>query len=217
MDRLDALIERLRAARWANLAVANLRILIGFAFVPAGLTKVLGQPFTDPGNRGVFHDFLHAFLATDGFYRWVGAMQLVAAVLLMTQRKATLGAAVALPIASAIMVFCWSTARAPTVIVTTLIVLGLAGLLVWELRAWRGVLTERPPPPRTAGPPPIDLVPWALCGLAVIAVYGALCLAVGDVYRPRRPTPDSPAYYVMPALALLPVITWLVERRRWRR
>lgn len=217
MDRLDALIERLRAARWANLAVANLRILIGFAFVPAGLTKVLGQPFTDPGNRGGFHDFLHAFLATDGFYRWVGAMQLVAAVLLMTQRKATLGAAVALPIASAIMVFCWSTARAPTVIVTTLIVLGLAGLLLWELRAWRGVVTERPPPPRTAGPPPIDLVPWALCGLAVIAVYGALCLAVGDVYRPRRPTPDSPAYYVMPALALLPVITWLVERRRWRR
>ena len=133
LDGLLRWLDRARAGRGANLAVANLRVFIGFAFVPAGLKKVLGQPFTDPGNAGVFHDFLDAFLATGGMYRAVGALQLVAAALLMTQRFAALGAAVALPIATAIAAFTWSTAKAPTVIVTTLLVLGLAGLLAWFL------------------------------------------------------------------------------------
>ena len=216
VDRLEAWIDRRRATRWANLAVANLRIAIGFAFVPAGLRKVFGLPFTDPHNRGVFHDFLHAFLATDGFYRFVGALQLGAALLLMTQRFATLGAAIALPIATAIPAFCWSTARAPTVIVTTLMTLGLVGLLVWDLRAWRGVLTDRASPPRPAVPPPIDRRLWIYCGVAVLATYLLLCLVLGEVYRPRRPSPDSAAYYVLPALALMPVLTFLLERRRRR-
>lgn len=209
LDRL----ARLHAHRAANLAVANLRIAIGFAYIPAGLKKVLGQPFTDPGNRGAFHDFLHAFLATGGFYRFVGVLQLVAAVLLMTQRRATLGAVLALPIATAIAGFCWSTARPPTVIVTTLIVVGLLGLIAWEPRAWLGLVAPTAPPP-AAPPPPIDLTLWALCGLAVIASYAALCLAVGEVYRPRRPTPDSAAYYVLPAMVLLPIATAVIERRR---
>ena len=60
------LLARMRAARWCNLCVVNLRFLIGFAFVPAALKKVLGQPFTDPTNHGPFHDFLHGFYATGG-------------------------------------------------------------------------------------------------------------------------------------------------------
>ncbi|MBK9031228.1 MAG: hypothetical protein IPL61_07815 [Myxococcales bacterium] len=216
LDGLVRWIDRARARRGPNLAVVNLRILIGFAFVPAGLKKVLGQPFTDPANAGRFHDFLDAFLATGGMYRFVGALQLTAALLLMTQRFAALGAALALPIATAIAAFTWSTARAPTVIVTTLLVLGLAGLLGWDLRRWAAMLTERPPPPAPppSSPPPIERRLWALCGVAVIAIYLGLCLALGEVYRPRRPTPDSPAYYVMPALALVPLATWALERRR---
>ncbi len=216
--RVLAVLDRLHARRSAQLAVANLRIVVGFAFVPAGLKKLLGQPFTDPGNAGVFHDFLDAFLATGGLYRFVGAMQLAVAVLLMTQRFAALGAALALPIAAAITAFTWSTARAPTVIVTTLLTLALAGLLTWDLRRWVAMLTERalPPPPPPPNPAPIERRLWAWCGLAVIATYGGLCLALGEVYRPRKPQPDSPAYFVMPALPLLPLATGLIERRRRR-
>lgn len=216
--RVLAVLDRLHARRSAQLAVANLRIVVGFAFVPAGLKKVLGQPFTDPGNAGVFHDFLDAFLATGGLYRFVGAMQLTVALLLMTQRFAALGAALALPIAAAITAFTWSTARAPTVIVTTLLTLALAGLLTWDLRRWVAMLTERalPPPPPPPNPAPIERRLWAWCGLAVIATYGGLCLALGEVYRPRKPQPDSPAYFVMPALPLLPLATGLIERRRRR-
>src|SRR5689334_12862731 len=76
MDRIEAMVAWLRQRRWAHLAVVNLRILIGFAFLPAGLKKILGEPFTDPGNRGPFHEFLHAFHATGHFYTFVGVVQL---------------------------------------------------------------------------------------------------------------------------------------------
>jgi uncharacterized membrane protein YphA (DoxX/SURF4 family) len=218
VDRVGALIDRLRVQRWANLVVVNLRIAIGFAFVPAGLKKLLGQPFTDSGKRGPFHDFLDAFLATGGFYRFVGVLQLVAAVLLMTQRYATVGAALALPIATAIAAFCWSTtAGIPTIAVTSLMAAGLAGLLVWDLHAWRSVFEERAPAPRSPGAMPIDRRVWAWCGVAVLATYVGLCVVLGEVYRPRRPTPDSPAYYVLPAIALMPAAAWAIERRRRRR
>ena len=91
LSRVKRLVDSLHARRWSHLAVANLRILLGFAFVPAGLKKVLYQPFTDPQNTGAFHDFLYAFYATGAFYTFVGGIQLIIAVLLMTQTFATLG------------------------------------------------------------------------------------------------------------------------------
>src|SRR5687767_12402704 len=95
---IGRLVQRARRTRWANVAIVNLRFLIGFAFIPSALKKVLDQPFTDPANRGPFHDFLHAFHATGWFYSFVGITQILAAVLLFTQRFATVGALIALPV-----------------------------------------------------------------------------------------------------------------------
>lgn len=89
---LRALVDDARTRRWAHLVVVNLRLVLGFAFLPAGLKKVLGQPFTDADKQGAFHDFLRAFHDTGAFYRFVGVLQLVTAALLLTQRWATLGA-----------------------------------------------------------------------------------------------------------------------------
>jgi uncharacterized membrane protein YphA (DoxX/SURF4 family) len=199
-DALARLHARARDARWLNLAVVNLRFLIGFAFVPAGLKKVLGQPFTDPGYTGPFHEFLHAFHATGGFYRFVGVLQLVAAVLLLTQRHARWGALLALPIITAIMVFCWSTHVYPTAIVATLIFLGVVALAAWDARP---------------GPTRVVVEIWQLCGAAILALYLAACALTGEVYRPRGAEWRAPAYYALVAMPLLPLVAWLIERRRW--
>lgn len=193
--------------------VVNLRFLIGFGFLPAGLKKVLGQPFTDPGNTGAFHDFLHAFHATGGFYRFVGAVQLVAAVLLLTQRFATAGAALATPVLATIMVFCWSTAVYPTAAVVTLMFFGALVLLLWDLPRWRG-LVHPPAAPATAS---IDRGLWQACGAAIVALYLASCALSGGVYRPRGADLSSPGFYIFPVIALLPVVTLLVDRARHRR
>lgn len=207
------MLHRARQARWLNLAVVNLRILIGFAFVPSGLKKVLDQPFTDPDNTGVFHEFLHAFYATGPFYQFVGVTQLAIAVLLMTQTYATLGALMALPVITTITVFCWSTGVIPTAIVATLMWLGTTALVVWDYDRWRSVI--HPDAPAAApGELPIDLRLWRWCGAGILALYGAICLVSGGIYRPRGMDLHNPAFYMFPLIALFPIVTIAIEQRR---
>lgn len=218
---MDQLVARARRQRWIQLAVAIVRIVVGFAFVPAGLKKLIGEPFTDPANVGPFHDFLDAFLATGGFYRAVGVLQLFAATLLMTQRFATLGAALVLPVIAAIAVFCHSTgAGVPTRVVATLLLAATLGLLVWELPRWCGLLVPDRRQRQVAiepAPPLIDPTLWERCGLAVLALYVAVCIATGEVYRPRGMELTDPAFYVFPTMVAVVVATYLIDRSRRRR
>lgn len=210
---MAGLVKRLRTARWANHAVVLLRILIGFAFLPAALKKVLDQPFTDPANSGRFHDFLDAFHATGPFYQFVGVIQLLAALLLSTQYFALAGALLALPVLTAITVFVWSTiGLTPTAVVASLMLLGIVGLLVWDVERWRGIFDPRAAPADTAVP--IDLRPWMWCGAAIWVSYIAVCIAHGGIYRPRGAELDNPAFYILPAIALMPIATWLWSRRK---
>ena len=214
------LVRRARGVRWINVAVVNLRFLIGFAFLPASLKKVLDQPFTDAANRGAFHDFLHAFHATGWFYSFVGIMQLTAAVLLFTQRFATVGALIALPIFTTITIFCWSTQVYPTATIATLLWLGTLGLLIWDLDKWRGILArdDRAYDLRIAPiEARIDLALWSRCGLVMLVIYFGSALVRGGVYRPRGMELDEPAFYVLPVTLLLPIVTFVIDQRRHRR
>lgn len=221
---MKPLVDSLRSRRWSHLAVANLRILLGFAFLPAGLKKVLYQPFTDAGNTGPFHEFLHAFYATGAFYVFVGTVQLLVAVLLMTQVFASLGAALALPVITAITAFCWSTGVVPTAIVTTLMLCAVLALLAWDLDLWLPILRPGHPATPAAGTRTaeassprgelIDRSLWRACGTGILVFYGLACIAYGGVYRPRGVDLDHPAFYVLVVIALCPVVTLLVEIRR---
>ena len=137
MDWLRNQVSEARKRRGTHIFVIVLRYLLGFAFLPAGLKKVLGQPFTDPAKTGSFHEFLHTFHDTGVFYHMVGGMQLLAAVLLLTQRYAVLGAMILAPILTAILVFCWSTQVIPTAVVVTLMFGGLLLLLLWDIERFR--------------------------------------------------------------------------------
>jgi uncharacterized membrane protein YphA (DoxX/SURF4 family) len=201
---IDRIVAAAHRRRWMHGVVIVLRYLLGFAFLPAGLKKMLGEPFTDPANTGRFHEFLHAFHATGGFYRFVGVVQLCAAVLLMTQRFALAGALVLLPVITAITAFCWSTAVYPTAVVATLMWLGAVALVVWDLDRWRGVVRAE----RTVGRP------WVVAGVAILAVYFAATVLNGGVYRPRGAAFDEPAFYLLIVVPLIPLVTWIIQRAR---
>lgn len=216
---LRSLLLRARRSSSVPIAMALLRIFIGFAFVPSGLKKVLGEPFTDPHLRGPFHDFLHAFYATGWFYAFVGSAQLVAAALLMTQRFALVGALVATPILTTILAFCWSTQVYPTASVVTLMWLGTLALIGWEWPRWRGVVREEPLDPATYAAlreERIDRRLWSACGVVVLTLYLVVCFATGGIYRPRGVEWGTPAFYVFPAMLLIVVGATLLQAARSR-
>jgi uncharacterized membrane protein YphA (DoxX/SURF4 family) len=217
---MERLLLRARRTRWITVCVVNLRILIGFAFLPAGLKKLLAQPFTDPQNTGRFHEFLHAFHATGWFYQLVGIMQLTAAALLFTQRFATLGALLVLPTLTAIVAFCWSTHVYPTATVATLMLLGTLALVLWDYPKWKGVFAadDRDHQHSIARiEAPIDIRLWQVCGIAIAGLYLGVCVLLGEVYRPRGVRPDEPASYVFPLIMMLPIITFAIDQARIRR
>lgn len=226
------MLAGVRRKRWAQLVIVNTRFLIGFAFIPAGLKKVLDQPFTDPANVGAFHEFLHAFQATGWFYQFVGTMQLTAAFLLFTQRFATVGAFLAAPIMTTILMFCWSTQVYPTAVAVTLMWVATMALIVWDYFKWRSLFAvgirpagkpaEDPAesPARAASdetPAALDMRLWQGCGAAILALYFASCILSGEIYRPRGVELHRPAFYVLPAIALLPVVTLVIDQMRHRR
>ena len=220
MPSRTAMIDALRTKRWATLCVVNLRILIGFAFLPAGLKKLLAEPFTDPAKVGRFHDFLDAFHATGWFYQFVGVTQLVTATLLITQRYATLGALLAVPITATISAFCWSTgAGIPTITVITLMCLGSLGLVLWDLPRLRLIVArdDRDHDVHIAARvASVDMRLWQRCGAAIVTLYFGTCAAMGGVYRPKGMELSDPAFYVMPVIFLLPIITLVIDQRRSR-
>lgn len=208
-------VALLRKRRGPALAVVLLRILLGFAFLPAGLKKLIGEPFTDPANVGVFHEFLHAFFATGFFYRFVGGVQLVASLLMMTQRFAFAGELVFLPVLGAIFVFCWATGVVPTAIVVTLMSAGLVLLLLWEAPR---LLASRPgewlAPAESDSP--VDLKLWGRAGGLVWLLYPLLSALGGGIYRPRGLDFAEPGFWITPGLVLILLVAARIEQRTRR-
>ena len=96
-DRLHARARGVRALGWFAWSV---RVLLAAAFLPSGLVKVLGLPFTRLDPRMSEVGRLFAALEHDfgALYPFIGACQLAAAVLLLVPRTALVGALVHLPI-----------------------------------------------------------------------------------------------------------------------
>lgn len=210
---LEERIARAHERRGLAISIVVLRILIGFAFIPAGLKKLLGQPFTDPANTGLFHDFLHAFHATGPFYQFVGAVQLMAAILLITQRYAMLGAMIAAPLLAAILVFCWSTGVVPTAIVVTLMSAGLLALLLWDIQRWKTLLGMTAPVP-PAAQPAVNMRLWSGCGWLILLLYFGNTAITGQVYRPMGAEWSNPSFVVLLIIAILPVVTFALDSSR---
>lgn len=217
---LEKRVSRAREKRWMHIFVIVLRILIAFAFIPAGLKKVTGQPFTDTVNTGVFHEFVQIFHDTGFFYHFVGAMQLLAAVLLMTQRFANLGAVILTPILGSILVFCWSTWVVPTATVVTLMSLGLVFLLLWDIQKWKSIFFtdgQNVALKIPATHPTIDMKLWTLCGWAILILYFATAAITGEVHRPKGADWSNPNFVVLQVIMLLPLVTFVIDYRRNRR
>jgi hypothetical protein len=131
---------------WLQLAVIYTRYLLGGAFVFASLVKLQGERFTQVKGAGSpFHSPEHLFetLYQAGLYwQFLGLMQLLAGLLLLTQRYALLGALLFLPIIANIYVITLSYDFGYTPVITGAMLLATVGLLVWDWHRVRIVFNQ---------------------------------------------------------------------------
>lgn len=139
-------IDRLHA--WA-IGQAPLRVftilvrsLLALAFVPSGLVKIMGEPFTTLPVSDPVGYFFAGFFSARPYYRFIGVAQWMAAGLLLVPQTATLGALLYLPII--LNIFAVTVAIGPsfggTRLVTGAMLLAIVYLLCWDYDRWKGVL-----------------------------------------------------------------------------
>nr|WP_314495991.1 DoxX family protein [uncultured Chryseobacterium sp.] len=125
-------IDNIRKNIPANYFIIFTRLLIGFSFIPSGLIKVFGQRFTSlPDSNPVGHLF-ESFYQLGLYWNFLGLAQVLAALLLMSQRFATLGALLFLPIISNILMITLSIDFSYTYVITTLLFFAVLLLLLWD-------------------------------------------------------------------------------------
>lgn len=130
-------IDTLKKLLLFKLAVIYLRYLIGFAFVFASIVKIKSMRFTSiPPTEPVGY-FFEAMYQTGFYWNFLGWSQFISGALLMTQRFATVGAMMFLPII--LNVFAITHAidfGMGTPVITTLMLLAAIFLMAWDYKKW---------------------------------------------------------------------------------
>ena len=140
MNGLLARHARLVQSPFLRLFAGLVRVLLALAFTPSGYVKLVGERFTTLPMATPVGLFFEGFFSAPGYYRFVGAMQLLAAVLLLFPATATLGAVLYLPVIVNIFVITAAVGFGGTIVVTGLMVLANVFLLFWDFDRWCAIL-----------------------------------------------------------------------------
>lgn len=117
------------------------RVLLWLAFLPSGLTKVLGWAFTSLPRTDPVGAFFGALRDTGFYYQFIGGAQLLAGLLILFPRTAAVGAILYLCLIVNIFVITVSIdfgSGTPTI--TGLMLLACLYLMAWEYPRWKGLL-----------------------------------------------------------------------------
>ncbi|RYE22668.1 MAG: DoxX family protein, partial [Sphingobacteriaceae bacterium] len=129
--------SELRQHKWIGIFVIYLHYLLGVAFVFSAISKIEGHRFTTAdGANSPIDSGSHYFetMYRSGLY-WIalGWAQLLAGLVLMSQKLATLGAVMILPISVNIFLITLTYHFPGTVYITFLILIANLFLLYWDL------------------------------------------------------------------------------------
>lgn len=129
---LDRLHARVRKVTLLKIFTVFTRILLALAFLPSGITKVMGNRFTILGLDDPIGFFFEALYRTGFYWRFLGICQLTVALLLLIPQTATLGALAYFPLILNIFVITVSMHFTGTPVITGLMLLANIYLLCWD-------------------------------------------------------------------------------------
>lgn len=131
-----------------QLFIIYLRYIIGFAFVFASIVKIQGLRFTtDSGAENPINTAWHFFetMYQSGLYwKFLGLSQLLAGLILMTQKYAKLGALLFLPIIANVFVITISYDFRGTPVITGLMLLANFILIAWDWNTLKILVNKKP-------------------------------------------------------------------------
>ena len=178
MSALDRLHARLVRSRLLQRFTAFTRVLLALGFIPPGIKKLTGEPFTTLPTSHPVGYFFDAFFQAGELYVFVGLAQVAAGLLLLWPRTATLGAVIYFPIILTIAVLTNAIGFAGTEQITILMALACLWLLVWDYDRLRAILpVRRAPVGYPAREYAFQAVLWAGAGVAAAGVVTALHIA----------------------------------------
>lgn len=191
-------LHKLKTKIWLQLFVIYTRYLIGAAFVFASVVKIQGKRFTTiDGINEPINSAWHMFetLYQSGlWWKVMGLGQLIAGLLLMTQRYAKLGALMFLPIVANVFVITLSYDFRGTPIITGLMLIANILLVLWDWDELKVLVNKTPVIPQPNRFENMRI--WEITGLALFlftAIYRAgvtgyniflwviVCLAIGII------------------------------------
>lgn len=141
LDSLHAEARRNRILQY--FAVFN-RLILAVSFFPSGMTKLLGYRFSQLSLEYPPGYFFDAFYRTGGWYRFVGFFQVLAAILLLFPRTATLGTAIFFPIVLNIVLITIFVDFQGTWMITSLMLLANLYLICWDYDKFKAILPLAP-------------------------------------------------------------------------
>ncbi len=179
-----------------QLFVIYTRYLIGAAFVFASVVKIQGKRFTTiDGINEPINSAWHMFetLYQSGlWWKVMGLGQLIAGLLLMTQRYAKLGALMFLPIISNVFVITLSYDFRGTPVITGLMLIANILLVLWDWDELKILVNKAPEMPQQNRLENMRI--WEITGIALflftaiyragdtgynILLWAAVCIAIG--------------------------------------
>lgn len=208
---LDRVHRALRTNPLAWRLVIGTRILLCAGFLPTGIVKLLGRPFTVMDVSNPVGLFFHALHQTGVYWQFIGATQIAAAVLLLVPATAHLGALIFFPVILNIVVITVAIGFKGTPVVTALMLLANLLLLAWDYHRWRSLLTRTPEPDGV--PEPLPLTWPERAGYAFGTLFGVTFFLGTRSLVPKALAMPSLAGAAVAVLAVLA----LAAGRPWRR
>jgi len=131
--KLDLLHLKAKQNRWFWYFAWFNRIALAAGFIIAGLVKIMGERFASglSVNHSMGH-YLEALYQTSYYYPFIGVIQVIAAILLLIPRTATLGAILYFPIILNICVLSFAVRFDGSLLSSPLMVLANLYLLCWD-------------------------------------------------------------------------------------
>jgi uncharacterized membrane protein YphA (DoxX/SURF4 family) len=138
---LNQIHSKAKQNSWLWLFSIFNRLALALGFIPAAIVKLIDERFASGlhANHPMGH-YLEALHLTGYYYTFIGIAQLVAAIMLLIPRTATLGAFLYFPIILNITVLTFATRFDGSLFTAPLMTLANLFILGWNYEKWKYIL-----------------------------------------------------------------------------